>query len=363
MSKRHPISAPLGNVFVSFFRSVLVAGRAILAPLMLFASVFASPDVLAEPTAEEVLAELPLTDRQRQAIWRGEIVTMTTPEPGETGLPVGVVMLVRKSPDVIPELFHEASVYKAIPLVTANGRVTDKGSLADFEGVKLEPNGEQEAKRYLEAAPGVQLNLDQKEIASFRALNAQGENAAALQKEVEALVRSNLLARYRAYLAGGLSGIAPYARARGQLFDPGEELRKRIEIYGVVSKFYPSFHNFLLKYPAAQLPGLVEQFFWLNLEVFGRPTFALSHRVIYKHGAAYLVGERHFYASHDYNSLQMVAAGLPTKDGTLVSALYRVSTQQVAGLGSSVKKPVARRLMQTPLSNLAETVRKKAEKR
>ena len=185
----------------------------------------------------------------------------------------------------------------------------------------------------------------------------------AQRKQVEDLLRSTLLTRYRAYRANGLSGIAPYDRGDGERVRPGAELRTRLEKFLHLPKQSPAFYKFLLEYPKAQPPGLEEKFYWLNLEVFGRPTFALSHRAIYNDGSAYLFSERHFYASHDYNSLQAVAFLLPTKEGTLVLALYRVSTEQVAGFGSSVKKPVARALMQSPLEQVFEKMREDVEKK
>jgi len=45
-----------------------------------------------------------------------------------------------------------------------------------------------------------------------------------------------------------------------------------------------------------------EQFFWLNFEVSGRPTYVLSHRLLFRVGEASLIADRHYYASHDYNT-------------------------------------------------------------
>ena len=75
------------------------------------------------------------------------------------------------------------------------------------------------------------------------------------------------------------------------------------------------------------------------------------------------MAERHFYASHDYNSLQMTGALLPTQEGTLGVVFYRVSTDQVAGFGSSVKRPVAQRLMRGPLADLVKKLRALGEKK
>lgn len=81
------------------------------------------------------------------------------------------------------------------------------------------------------------------------------------------------------------------------------------------------------------------QFYWLNIERFGRSTYVLSHRMLFRIGEAYAVLDRHFYRSHDYNSLRQGTAALPTKDGMLVYFLSRVSTDQVPGEASRVSRP------------------------
>ena len=109
-----------------------------------------------------------------------------------------------KKPRILSNSFVEASAYKEETSVTAHGKIAGDGTLADFAGVKLEPNGEKEARRYLEAKPGEELNLDAKEIAAFRALKPAGGKVAVSVEEVEALVRQTLLSRYQAYRAKGL---------------------------------------------------------------------------------------------------------------------------------------------------------------
>ena len=103
-------------------------------------------------------------------------------------------------------------------------------------------------------------------------------------------------------------------------------------------------------------------FYWLNMDLFGRPTYVLSHRMHFRIGEAYIASDRHFYTSHEYNSLQQGVTALPTEDGTLVINLVRVSTDQVTGFGSSAKRPVSRALMGPYLKDMYEVLRAKAEK-
>ncbi|MGH8752995.1 MAG: hypothetical protein ACREUJ_03795 [Burkholderiales bacterium] len=323
-------------------------------------------DAWALPTADEVLQELQISDSDQQRIREGKIVEWTTSEGSERELALGMALLAKTKAENIVGLFREAAAFKTSSAIKAHGRIEGAGTLADFAHLKLEPNGKKEAQRYLDAEPGGELNLDAKEIADFRALKAAGQAGAAPVKEVEALVRQTLLSRYQAYRTKGLPGIAPYQRGDKRQLHPGDELSLATKQMKLLAKYVPSVYNSLLNYPVVATTGhqdLEEQFYWLNIDLFGRPTYVLSHRMLFRIGEAHIIFDRHFYASHDYNSLQQAAVALPTKDGMLVTYLSRVSTDQVAGLGSKAKHPVSRALMAPYIKDLLVALRAKAEKR
>jgi hypothetical protein len=323
------------------------------------------PEAWALPTAIELLQELQLSDSDRHSIQEGKIVTWSATEGSDRELALGMAMLAKTKPEKLVELFREAAAFKNVSSITAYGKIVGEGTVADFAGVKLEPNGEKEARRYLEAEPGDDLNLDAKEIAAFRALKAASKDGAVPIQKVEALIREGLLARYQAYHSKGLAGIAPYARKSGHQTLASDELVIATKQSKLLAKHLPSVYNALLNYPSIKFKEadeLEEQFFWVTIEVFGRPTFALSHRLRFRIGEAFVVVDRHYYASHDYNSMQQGAAALPTTNGIVVTYLSRVSTDQVAGFGSSAKHPVSRALMAPYLKDLLEALRAKVEK-
>ena len=317
------------------------------------------------PTANEVLQELQISDSDRQQIQEGKIVTWTATEASDRELALGMALLVKTGAKNLDELFRDATVFKKKSAVMAYGRITSDGALADFGSLKLEPDGEKEARRYLEAKPGDDLNLDTKEIAAFRALKSVIKDGAVPIQKVEALIRETLLARYQAYHAKGLAGIAPYARKNGHQVFARDELSVASKQVKLLAKYLPSISNVLLNYPITKIEEgeeFEEQFFWMNAEVQGRPTYELSHRMHFRIGEASIVVDRHFYISHDYNCLQQGVAALPTKDGMVVTYLSRLSTDQVAGFGSSLKRPVARTLMRSYLMDMLEALQAKAEK-
>jgi len=317
------------------------------------------------PTADEILQELALSASDRADIRQGKIVKWSATEGSDRELAVGMVLLAKTKATNFVELFREASAYREEKAVTAYGEIAGDGTLADFAGVRLKPKGEKEALRYFSAAPGGDLNLDAKEIAAFRALKPADGKIVVSEEQVEALVRQNLLSRYQAYRANGLAGIAPYERKNGNRLRAGDELSLSIMQMKLLAKYVPSVHTTLLNYPAATdgQKALEEHFYWLNLDLFGRPTYALSHRMLFQVGEVYFASDRHYYTSHDYNSLQQGVTALPTKDGTLVITLVRVSTDQVGGFGSSAKHSISRALMGPYFDSLYETLRAQAEKK
>jgi len=323
------------------------------------------PNALAMPTADELLKQLNISARDQRSIQEGKIVIWTASEGSDRELALGMALLVKTKGENIVQLFREASAFNTMESkLRAHGRITGEGMLDDFADVRLEPNGEAEALRYLEAEPGDVLNLEAEEIAAFRALKLAGEDGAVPVQKVEELIRQGLLARYQAYHTKGLTGIAPYERKSGHRLLAGDELTLATKQAKLVAKYLPSVYDALSNYPPAKTKEgetVEDQYYWLNVELSERPLYVLSHRMLFQVGEAYAVVDRHFYSSHEYNCLQQGLVALPTDDGMLITYLRRVSTDQVAGFGSKVKHPLARALMVSPIKRLLEGLRAKAE--
>ena len=311
---------------------------------------------LGAPTADEIMKTLPISDSQKQDVLNGKVVKWTTTESGERELAVGVIGLLKGKPEKAAQLFRGATGYKLIDAVTAYGVISGKGTEADFANMVLDPNGEKEAARYLEAEPGEDFNLDNKEIAAFQALKAKSKDRGGNQKAVEALIRKNFLARLQAYQTKGLAGISPYDRGDNEERLSSGEINLSVASNKILARLYPKFWEVLDKYPNADMTGVEESFFWLNIEVFSRPLLVLSHRMLYQEGDTIVVSDRHFYTSHEYDSLQAVGGAWPKGDGSLIVYMYRISTDQVGGFGSSAKHPVSRALIGPYVEELFEKI-------
>jgi len=319
------------------------------------------------PTVDEVMKDLQLSDSDRARVRKGEIVDWSPPEGSDRELALGMVFLVKAKKEDLFETYRKAMVLRDVSVITAHGTITGEGTMADLAGVALQPNAEKEAKRYLNAEPGDELNLDAKEIAAFQALKSAGKDGAVPVKQVEELIRQGLLARYQSYHKQGLTGIAPYERGGKDQRRAGDELLLSTKQLNRVAKYLPVFHNFLLNYPNGlpkeEAKNLEEFFYWLNIDIFGRPTYVLVHRMLYHIGDAAFAVERQYYASHDYNNMLQGIAVLPTNEGMFLFYTGRVSTDQVAGFTSAALHPVSRAIAAPYIKDMFKKLQTKEPKK
>jgi len=238
--------------------------------------------------------------------------------------------------------------------------IKGQGTLDDFKAVVLQPGGDKETKRYLNAEPGETLNLSAAEIAGFEALKSAG---GAGQPQVEEALRKMLLTRYQAYRSQGLAGIAPYARGKDKESQPADDLRRATEAAKGVKKYVPAFYDLLMQYPQDLPAGVTEEFFCIRYAMSGRPNFALRHRMVMMVEGAFVAADRDFYVSSDYNDTQAIAALLPVENGTVVAYLNRTTTDQLGGFGAAAKQSIGRGMMAKQISEIFEKARAGAKGR
>ena len=328
-----------------------VAVRALVACVVLCG---AGKRVQAVPTLEEVMADFSFSPDDVQRVRKGELVKTTTKETTERELAAVMVFLVKAPPKELLSSFEIGKGFKSDPQVQSATEIKGEGTVDDFKSVVLQPGGDKETQRYLDAEPGDTLNLSTAEIAAFQALKSKG---GAGKPQVEEELRRMLLARYQAYRAKGLAGIAPYARGKDKQSQPADDLRRYTEAAKGVKKYAPAFYDVMLNYPQAKPAGFSESFFCIRYAMSGRPNFTLRHRLAMPVEDAYVLADREFYVGHEYNDTQAVAALLPVENGTVVTYLNRTTTDQLGGFGASAKQSIGRSMMSKQISEIFEKSR------
>ena len=307
---------------------------------------------IAAPTLEEVVANFGLGADEVRRVRAGDMVQATAKETSDRELAVAMVFLVKAPVATLVSAFAVGKGFANDPQIQAATEIRGDGTVEDFKAVVLQPGADAEAQRYRRAAPGDTLNLSAAEIATFAALDPSGGTPA-----VEDAVRHMLLGRYQAYRAKGLAGIAPYARASGKTAQPADDLRRATEAATIVKRQVPAFHDVLMRYPASKPAGLEERFFCIRYAMSGRPNLTLRHRLALPVDEAYVVADREFYVSHEYNDMQAIAGLLPVAEGTAVVYVARTTTDQLGGFGASVKQSIGRGMMSKQIADIFEKTR------
>jgi hypothetical protein len=331
-------------------RRMILAGRGAAGGLSLFCLVNAAQ---AQPSADQVLTDAGLAADDKQSVLSGQFVSVSVGAVSERDLAFAIAFLVKTAPESLSKQIVGGELVTADAQVKAYGVLTGTGSLADFAKLSLTSD---EAKALTSAQAGDALNLSASEIAAFKAL--AGGTTQAIQDQL----RRMLLARYQAYRASGLAGIALYDRGSGRTADPASDLRKASQATQGLQKYLPAFQKVLINYPQATLPGMQQSFFWLKSLIESKTTYILTHVLVASDGAARAVARREYYASTAYNAEQSVAGFLPVQGGTVVVSTSHAFTDQVTGFGGSMKRSIGSKIMASKMKEIFEAGRDRVQK-
>ena len=324
--------------------------RRVLALLAGFAGVCATWSAAsASPSAEQVLKDVRLSAADRRRVLGGEFVTADVPPVSERDLSFAIAFLVKASPAVLGDRVMSGDIVTADAQVQAWAELKGVGSLADFSRLEITSD---EARALSTARPEGIFNFSADE---FAALSGAGGSVQAVLQELRTL----LLRRYQAYRTAGLSGIAPYQRGGGRVTDHATDLRKASEATPGLKTYLPALQAVLLGYPTATVAQMRETFFWDKSLIDGKATYVLTHQIAVPDGAAYALVRRQFYASTSYNGEQAVAGFLPVPEGTVVVLATHAFTDQVTGVGGSMKRTIGRSVMARKMREIFEAGRKR----
>ncbi len=124
------------------------------------------------------------------------------------------------------------------------------------------------------------------------------------------------------------------------------------EAASLLNNYTPQLWQLLRSYPRGKPAELEERFYLLRYNLDGRPNYTLRHRMALPFSGGVALVDRDFYVGHGYNTSQAISGLIPVPEGTLVFYRNRVSTDQVGGFGSSVKRTFGRSVMAKQLTEI-----------
>jgi hypothetical protein len=261
----------------------------------------------------------------------------------------GAMLLVRGKPaDAVVDAFlhaetflevHQVKRYQALQVDADDGPAFADLPLPDPGNVSE-----------LVKAPRRILNLSVAEGDWLARLDGGGPNLGA---RVSTVLAEILATRLRAYAAQGLNGVEPYVREKGQVVDPRVELRSALASLAFVREAFPGFLDELT---AANTP---RSYYWMERSVERENVLVLSAELRRRSGASALGADIHFYASREYNAMLTLVGVVPYADASLVFAVNHTFTDQVTGMGSALRRSIARNMVASSLARQLEETRKR----
>jgi len=298
-----------------------------------------------EPSvAGEVQDLLQISPAERRRLDRGEIISYPVTENSERELAVGLALLVPAPLTQVAEYLASGQLTAQDASISEFGAVPDEIPSGALVGPRFAGGERAEAESFLEASPGTRFNLSLDEIETLRALRESTGGSArtgAVEKASTAYQRI-LHGRVQAYRRAGLAAIAPYARTDGTVRDPSVDLRLAAADADRLAGYGRELRELLLRYPADQPPQVVSHFYWIKRRLQRRPHLSLLHRIVVPGPGPVLHVERFFYAGHSFNATEILIGAVAHPDGTLVFCTGRVSTDEVLGVGSQMKRSIGR---------------------
>lgn len=310
--------------------------------LLIFPSHF---PVLAQevPSATQALQNFNINPKQIEKLEQGEIVSYKVNETNKKELGIGLAIIIPAPLPKIVDYIREGKFTLHEINLISSGILHIHANISSFKKFAFTNDQIDEAKKFINAKSGEVFNLSKQELGSLESIRnqKQEDNNEKILEIANQKYREFLLHRFTTYGKKGLSGIESYKRENG-FADPGQELRTDAVNSKAWAKYFPELQQAWLNYPAKLPKDTKEEFLWMNRIIEDRPTAILMHRMIASNAAGSILLSRQFYVGHSYNSSQVVAGGLPYKDGILVFYSVRSSTDQVSGAGSSVKRSLGR---------------------
>ncbi len=304
------------------------------------------------PTVSDLLSP-PFDAQHIDDVVDGKAATTKITEMDPRELAVGVACVLRRDRDEIEHLIVSGALLSPEDVVIASGVLT--GEASAFGGITAELLTEGEVQHYLAARPETKLNLSSKEIDLFRGLRTATPAEPGPERVVQG-IRDMLAERHRSYVRSGLKGIAPYVKTRGRLQSPGEDLRLSTTAMEHLKALDPTLYDTLSRTHTEGLRDVRGTFLWSIAQIKERRGLVLEHRLESVAEDFTSSFKRAYYVSHSMDAMQAVVGLRETVEGTLFVYVSQLWTEQVTGVGSSLKRSLGRRHLTRAMTRIVESL-------
>jgi hypothetical protein len=303
-----------------------------------------------------------LTSQQVAAIENGKAVAKVLPWGGPSEVYVFGAVRVNGSPSDYLRAARDVKQLAGTEGYLGIGELLPDSSVADLEGLTLDADDLKALKTCRESACDVQLPAPS--IQAFNVVNWSDSMASA---QANQLARQMLIRLFGEYRRGGNNALGVY-RDKNRPALVARQFETMVGRASGLPDVLPELREYLLRFPAADLPGADSFFYWEKVSFGLKPTIRLNHAVIYhtrrEQRDIDVVAIKQLYASHYFHTALdlsvCVADGATPARGFYLLTLKGSEQDGLTGLKGTVLRKIVvdktRSALEAGLASIKQTL-------
>ena len=285
-----------------------------------------------------------LSDAEIAQAEKGQVVVKVLDTPLKREVAVFGIVWVEATTDFFVERYQDIESFEKGPGVLQIHKIGDPPTLADFSIIQW-------PEEDLQAIPECRVGKCAVKIDEASLARLQSEidwSAPDAEAKARRLLAQIALEGVREYLQGGNETLAAYRDKKRPTY-LAKEFKGMLESSPFLYEYLPEFHDYLLNFPKAQLPGATSFLYWSLNEIGLKPLFRMNHVVVYPleegHNADVAIASKMLYASHYFHSaleLRFLVqdTARPQEVGFYLLSVNRSRSDGLTGLFGSVVRSV-----------------------
>jgi hypothetical protein len=268
----------------------------------------------------------------------GQLITKLPKVTDQREVAAFAVVRVNAPPDQLAVQFHDIVRWKKGESVPQIGKFSDTPTIADLNGLTIEPDDIKVLKKCKPGACGVKLSSGSMENLA-KNTNWASDN---YHGQAETLFKKMLFDYAGSYMTGGNRLLVQYDDQK-QPLKLADDFSALLKESNYVTDYAPELANYIDKFPTVQLPGSTSYVYW-SKEQFGiQPVMSMTHVTIYPRkrasGNEVLIASKQIYASHYFESSLAFTMMLPREGGgSYLLYLNRSRSDTLRGFFSGITR-------------------------
>jgi hypothetical protein len=315
---------------------------------------------------QAVFTQVGLSSDQVSAIGQGRPVAKVLPWGEASEIYVFGAVYIEGSPSSYLAAARDVNAFSKSESYRGAGEIPASATVADLKGLSLDADDVEALKNCKEGDCDVQLPTAA--IQDFR--NSVNWSQPDVANQVNALARARVLQLVNEYRHGGNAALGVY-RDKKKPALVADQFSTLVSRSAELPDVLPELRQYLLNYPAADLPNAESFFYWEKVSFGLKPTIRVNHGVTYHaeregHELS-VVAIKQLYASHYFHTaldVSVCASAKPERQGFYLLTLKGSEQEGLTGFkGSMVRKVVVdktRSSLEGALASIKQSVERAA---